>query len=119
MAVLRGVRADFGARPRAGEIRAVRVGGMGPFCGRILMVWNCGITLPHRALRCVWWTASLWNCGAAGDWRCIGMTLITNVILTTELADYLDRQVLAIRQRNGISLNRSKLLRGILAGVKS
>jgi hypothetical protein len=45
--------------------------------------------------------------------------LVMTVILTPELADYLDHQVLAIRQRTGASLNRSKLLRGILAGVKN
>jgi hypothetical protein len=41
------------------------------------------------------------------------------VILTPELADYLDHQVITIRQMTGASLNRSKLLRGILAGVKN
>jgi hypothetical protein len=52
--------------------------------------------------------------------RTKGMSsIITNIIFTIELADYLDQQVLSIRQTTGNSLNRSKLLRGIVAGLKN
>ena len=43
--------------------------------------------------------------------------IIINVILAAELAEYLDQQCLAIRRTNGTALSRSKLLRGIVAGL--
>ena len=44
--------------------------------------------------------------------------LTTSVILSNELAEYLDQAILSIRRTSGISFNRSMLLRGIVAGVK-
>ena len=44
--------------------------------------------------------------------------LTTSVILSNELAEYLDQQILSIRRTSGVSINRSMLLRGIVAGVK-
>jgi hypothetical protein len=45
--------------------------------------------------------------------------LITNLILSAELADYLDQQCLAIRRTVGASISRSALLRGIVGGIKT
>ena len=45
--------------------------------------------------------------------------VVTNVILTVDLCDYLDQQTLAIRRNTGVSLNRSELLRGVIAGLQA
>jgi hypothetical protein len=45
--------------------------------------------------------------------------LITSVILSRELTEYLDQQSLAIRRSSGAALNRSMLLRGIVAALKA
>jgi hypothetical protein len=42
---------------------------------------------------------------------------ITNVVFSGPVLDYLDQQLIAIRQTSGVALNRSQLLRGIVAGV--
>ena len=44
---------------------------------------------------------------------------VTNVILSADLCEYLDQQGLAIRRTTGVSLNRSQVLRGIIAGLKA
>jgi hypothetical protein len=46
-------------------------------------------------------------------------SFVTSVILSDELTDYLDQQSLAIRRTSGAALSRSKLLRGIVAGLKT
>lgn len=45
--------------------------------------------------------------------------IITNVILTADLCGYLDQQTLAIRRTTGLPLNRSQLLRGVIAGIQA
>jgi hypothetical protein len=44
---------------------------------------------------------------------------VTNVVLTADLCEYLDQQSLAVRRTAGVCLNRSQVLRGILAGLKA
>jgi hypothetical protein len=41
------------------------------------------------------------------------------VVLSAELCEYLDQQSAAIRRKHGVALNRSKLLRGIVDGLKA
>jgi hypothetical protein len=43
--------------------------------------------------------------------------IITSVILSTNLTEYLDQQSLAIRRTSGAALSRSKLLRGIVGAL--
>ncbi len=45
--------------------------------------------------------------------------ITTSVILSCELTEYLDQQGLAVRQKSGAAISRSKLLRGIVAGLRA
>ena len=45
--------------------------------------------------------------------------VVTSVILDTDLTEYLDQQSLAVRRTSGAALSRSKLLRGIVGGLKA
>ena len=68
------------------------------------VIWSCTTVQPRRACRLL---------GCMNN-----KPFTTNVVLSLEGATWLDEQCLAIRRNSGASISRSKLLRGIIAGVR-